>query len=189
MVDLERALLSQGSELLAGRRTVDVGRDEEGMVAGLGQPAPELGGGRGLARPLQPRHEDDGGQAGRCLQPLGLRPSEQLHHLVPHHPDHGLRGSQAPQDILARRADAHALEELLDDLEVDVGLEQREPDVAQGGVHVRLGEGAVAAQAAEDALELFAERIEHDLVDLKKAAGVAADTPPYGALPRGQGNE
>ena len=34
--------------------------------------------------------------------------------------------------------DAHALEELLDDLEVDVGLEQGQADLAQGGVDVRL---------------------------------------------------
>ena len=189
VVDLEGVLVAEGAELLARGRTVHVGRDEQRVVAGLDQPAPQLGRRRGLARALQPGHEDHGREAGRRLQTPGLRPSHQLHHLVPHHADHGLGGSQALQDILAGCARAHALEELLDDLEMDVGLEQGETDVAQRDVDVRLREGPVAAEVAEDALELVAERVEHDLADLKKAAGVAADTPPTSALPRGQGNE
>ena len=38
--------------------------------------------------------------------------------------------------------------ELLDDLEVDVGLEQRQADLAHRGVDVLLGQRAVAADAA-----------------------------------------
>ena len=52
------------------------------------------------------------------------------------------------------------LEELLDDLEVDVGLEQGEADLAQGGVDVGLGEGPLAAQRPKDPLELVAQSFE-----------------------------
>ena len=44
-------------------------------------------------------------------------------------------------------------DELLDDLEVDVGLEQREADLAQGDVEVGLGDLRLAAQALGDALQ------------------------------------
>ena len=51
--------------------------------------------------------------------------------------------------------------ELLDDLEVDVGLEQREADLAHRLVDVVLGQRAALADARERALELLRERIEH----------------------------
>ena len=44
---------------------------------------------------------------------------------------------------------AHPGDEVLDDLEVDVRLEQREADLAHGGVDVGLGDPAAAGQAAE----------------------------------------
>ena len=43
-----------------------------------------------------------------------------------------LAGREALQDFLAQRPLAHVGDELLDHLEVDVGLEQRETDLAHG---------------------------------------------------------
>ena len=51
--------------------------------------------------------------------------------------------------------------ELLDDLEVDVGLEQREADLAHRGVDVVLGQRAAAADVGERGLELLGEGVEH----------------------------
>ena len=51
--------------------------------------------------------------------------------------------------------------ELLDDLEVDVGLEQREADLAHRRVDVVLGQRAAAADAGEGRLELLGEGVEH----------------------------
>ena len=44
-------------------------------------------------------------------------------------------------------------DEVLDDLEVDVRLEQREPDLAQRDVEVALGDLGLAAQTTRDALQ------------------------------------
>ena len=55
----------------------------------------------------------------------------------------------------------HAGDEVLDDLEVDVGLEQREADLAHRLVDGVLVEPPGAAEVAEGALEPVGERVEH----------------------------
>ena len=52
-------------------------------------------------------------------------------------------------------------DELLDDAEVDVGLEQREAHLAHGAGERLLVEDTAPAEVAEGALELVAERVEH----------------------------
>ena len=47
------------------------------------------------------------------------------------------------------------LDELLDDAEMDVGLEQRDADLAQRGFHVFRREFPFAAQVLENPLQLF----------------------------------
>ena len=51
--------------------------------------------------------------------------------------------------------------ELAHDRQGHVGLEQREADLAQGGVEVVVGEVALAAQLLEDSVEPIAETFEH----------------------------
>ena len=53
------------------------------------------------------------------------------------------------------------LDEFGDDVEVDVGFEQGEADLAQGFGDVLFGEGALAAEGFEGALELFCEVFKH----------------------------
>ena len=60
-----------------------------------------------------------------------------------------LRRRQALEDFLIDRAIAHAIDERLDDLEVDVRLEQRHPDLAQRGFDGLLREAGLAPQRAE----------------------------------------
>ena len=52
-------------------------------------------------------------------------------------------------DLCALRPLADVADELLDDVEVDVRLEQREPDLAGGGVDVGVGQPGLAPQVAE----------------------------------------
>jgi hypothetical protein len=59
------------------------------------------------------------------------------------------------------RALAHLGDELLHDLEVDVRLEQREPDLAHGLRDRLLVEAALAAEVAKGVLELVGEGVEH----------------------------
>ena len=72
-----------------------------------------------------------------------------------------LAGGEALEDVLAERTLLHRGGEVPRDLEVDVGLEEREADLAH-----RLGDGllveaAAPAEAAERSLQLVGERVEH----------------------------
>ena len=137
VVHLQAGLLAQRAELLAGGGTVDVRGDQQRMVAALHQPARQLGRGGGLARALQARPSAPP-RAGReaAWRRGGFAAAQQRDHLVAHHADDRLGGREALEDLLAHGPDAHPLEELLGHLEVDVGLEQGQADLAQGGVDV-----------------------------------------------------
>jgi hypothetical protein len=75
--------------------------------------------------------------------------------------DHLLTGIQALKNLGAHGPLADARHEVLDHAEVDVGLEQGEPDLAQRGIDVRFGHPAAAGQAAEDASKSVGKIIEH----------------------------
>ena len=68
-----------------------------------------------------------------------------------------LRRREALHDLGAERALLDVRHELAHDLEVDVGLEQRQADLAHGGVDVLGGELAVALEALHDALQAVGE--------------------------------
>ena len=71
-------------------------------------------------------------------------------------------GVEALQHVLRRaRAPCTPRDEVLDDLEVDVGLEQREADLAHRLRDRLLVEAAAAAEVAEGRLELVGEGVEH----------------------------
>ena len=63
-------------------------------------------------------------------------------------------GERADEHLFAHRLDLDVLDELFDDPEVDVGLEQRHADFAQGALHVLGRELPFAAQVLEDPLQL-----------------------------------
>ena len=65
------------------------------------------------------------------------------------------------EDVLPERALPHRADELLDDLEVDVGLEEREADLARGARDGLLVEAGLAPEVAEGVLEPVCERVEH----------------------------
>ena len=64
--------------------------------------------------------------------------------------------TSAPRRPLLDRGDERA-----DDGQRDVGLEQRDPDLAGGGVDVGFGQPALAAQRREDLVEPVGEGVEH----------------------------
>ena len=72
-----------------------------------------------------------------------------------------LAGRQALEDLVADGLLADARDEVLDDLEVDVRLEQREADLAHGGIDVGLADPAAAGQVAERLAQPLAEGVEH----------------------------
>ena len=100
------------------------------------------------------------GRLRRRLQaPFGI--AEERHHLVADDLDDLLRGRQAAQHVLPHRPVADAVDEGLDDLEVDVRLEQREPNLAQRGLDQVFGETALPAKRLENVLQACAEGVKH----------------------------
>ena len=152
MMDLLPRLLADLLKLLAGRRPVDVGRDQQRVMAAGLQPAPELGGGGGLAGALEAGHEHDRGRLRRDLDLHRSAAPQEGDHLVAHDPQDRLVGAEALQDVLAGRLLAHSVEELLDHPEVHVGFEQGEANLSERRIHVGFGQSALTTQRPEDAL-------------------------------------
>ena len=73
-----------------------------------------------------------------------------------------LARAQAGQDLRADRLLADPADEVLHDLEVDVGLEQRQPDLAHRRIDVGLADAAAAGQAGERLAQSIAEGVEHE---------------------------
>ena len=96
------------------------------------------------------------GRACDARQPA-LRVAEQRQHLVAHDAHDLLRGRQALEHVLIDGAIAHPVDERLDDLEVDVGLEERHADLAQRRLDGLLRQASFAAKGAEDSLQSIAE--------------------------------
>ena len=153
-------LLAEHRELLDRRRTPDVGRHHQRVAAVAGEQPRQLGARRRLARALQAEQQDDARRGGRRRQ-AAARVAEQRQHLVAHDADDLLGRRQALQDVVVDRPIADAIDERLDDLEVDVGLEQRHANLAQRDLDRLLGEAGLAADLAEDVLEALAEGFEH----------------------------
>ena len=81
---------------------------------------------------------------------------------------------QAPHDVLAERARLHAGDEVLDDLEVDVGFEQREADLAHRARDHLFVQLSAAPERAQSRVQLVAKGVEHrsDSVETRRF-------PPY----------
>ena len=98
-----------------------------------------------------------------------------------------LAGGQALEDLGADGPLADAGDEVLDDLEVDVGLEEAEPDLAHRGVDVGLADAAAAGQVGEGLAQAVAEGVEHGWVRLRSGsqAGVPRPRRDGGRVVRG----
>ena len=92
---------------------------------------------------------------------LGVAAAHERDELLVHDLHDLLRRREALHDLGAERALLDVRDELAHDLEVDVGLEQRQADLAHGGVDVLGGELAVALEALHDPLEAVGECVEH----------------------------
>jgi flavin-binding protein dodecin len=85
-----------------------------------------------------------------------------------HDPHDLLARRQTLRDVLAERALLDAGDKVLDDGEVDVGLEEREADLARGTRDVLVREATAAAEVAERRLELVGKRVEHRPVSVAR---------------------
>ena len=93
------------------------------------------------------------GRLGGILEARGVL-AEDVDELVVDDLDDLLGGERAVATCVAEGAGADVLDEFGDDVEVDVGLEEGEADLAEGVGDVLVGDGALAAEVFEGALEL-----------------------------------
>ena len=100
------------------------------------------------------------GGCGRHGEPVSGA-AEQLDQLVAHDLDDLLPRRQRLEDVLADGLLADALDEALDDLEVDVGFEEGHAHLAEGLVDILLRQPAVAAEPVEDTREASGQAVEH----------------------------
>ena len=161
-------LFAQHRELLLRCGTFHVERRHQHLaLVAFGQALGDLGRGRRLARPLEPdQHDRD---RGRRIEVDRLRfAAEGLDQRIVDDLDHHLAGLDRLHDRRAHGLRARAVDERAHDLERDVGLEQRAPDLAHRHVDVLLGEGAAAGQFIQYAGELFGQALEHGLLLLRR---------------------
>ncbi len=145
-------LLSELLELVDGGRALQVGGDEGRRMPFLAQEQRELGGRCRLPRALEAR-EQDHGRRPPGEGDLGASAPHQVGQLLVDDLHDLLAGGEALGQLQAERARLHARDEVLDDLEVDVRLEERETDLAHRLRDGFLVELAAAADLAEGALE------------------------------------
>ena len=114
----------------------------------------------GFTRALQAYHHNHCGGLGRNFQ-LGLGAAHETGELLVDDLDHLLTGEQGLHDLGTHGALGNDLDEVLDHLEVDVGLQQSELDLAHTRLDVGLGQGALTAEFLKGLIQLFAETLKH----------------------------
>jgi len=150
--DRHGVLLGQRAQLLDGGRALEVGADQQRVAALLLEPAGQLGRAGGLARALEAGHEDDGRRL-RGVRDADRLAAQGLDQLLVDDVDDLLRRVQRLVQVGADATLADAGHQVADDLEVDVGLEQRQADLAQDLVDLGLVEAATPTEPLEDAFE------------------------------------
>ena len=159
-VDGDPGALTHDLELLDRVRALQVGGDEHRALALVLEPQRELGGERGLSGALEAGQHDHGRRGLREPQPPGLA-AEDPDELLVDDLDDLLGGVQRLADLGAAGALLDRRDEVLDHGQRDVGLEQRQPDLAPGGVDVGLGQPPLAAEVLEGVGETIRKRGEH----------------------------
>ena len=151
-MDSQPGVPREHRKLLDGRGTPHVGGDQKRMPALAGQPTPQLGGRRGLARTLQSDQQHYLRPGGGGREPrAGL--AEELQQFVANDGDDLLGRGEAVEHRPFGGPIANPIDEGLDDLEVDVRLEQRQPDLPQRTLDRLRRQPHLAAQRPEHILQ------------------------------------
>jgi hypothetical protein len=167
-VDGNAHLAAELDELIDRGRALQVGGDERRLLTVALQEKRQLAGRRRLAGALETREQN---RRRRALRERDLRGAgaHQRRQLLVHDLHDLLPRGQALLDVLAERPFADLSHELFDDVEVDVGLEQREPHLAHGTGDRLVVQRAAALEVAERALQLVGEGVEHGLLSVVAA--------------------
>ena len=158
-VDRDVESSTKRHELLDRRGPIGVRGHEQGLATLAHDPARQLGRRRRLARALQADHGDDRRRAAVAERPVA-RAEDGRQLLVDDLHDH-LAGVRVLDDLAAHGALADPGDELLHDLVVDVGFEEREAHLAHRDVDIGLGDAAAAGEVGEGQPEAIGQGVEH----------------------------
>src|SRR5438128_1470951 len=86
-------------------------------------------------------------------------------------------GGQTLENFLSDGFLTNPLDEVLDDLEVDVGFEQCQTDLFQGFCDILFGEHPRTAQFFKNLFEFFAKRIQHSVTKEKGNRSLPVRSP------------
>ena len=154
-------LLRQGLQLIDRRRAVDVATDQQRFLAlTLLEMSRELGGRRGLARPLQTGKQDDNWGTVIELQ-LGRVFAQYTDQFLIDDLDQNLARGQAGRDFASHRPLANLIDEPLDDRKGNIGIEQGRAHLTQRLLDVFLGKARLAPQLHQGSVEAFGQIFEH----------------------------
>ncbi len=147
-------------QLLARGGTIDVNRDQHGPMSALLEPVRQLARGGGLTGTLQAGHQHDRRRLRGELQ-LGRVFAQDVDQFVADDLDHLLGRRERGQNFLADSLLADVVDEFLDDLEVDVGFQQRHADFFERFADVFFGQRALSAQVLKCTLQFICKVFKH----------------------------
>ncbi len=109
---------------------------------------------------MQAGHEDDrGGLRGKFE--AGCVAAQELDELVADDLDDLLGGRKCRKHFASNGFHADVFDELVDDIEVDVGLEHGDANLFQSLIHVFFGERALPPKVFEGPLQFFCKVLKH----------------------------
>ena len=151
-VDLDADLAAEDLQLVDGRRTVDVARNEQHLTSLLRlDVGRELAREGRLARALETGDEDDGRRPFEA--DVRGRAAHELGQLVAHDLGEHLPGFHGFQHVLTQRLLLHRVGEGLGHLVVDVGVDERPADLLERLGDVDLGDAPFALEYLERPFE------------------------------------
>jgi len=158
-VDRNPDLATDDFELVDRGGTIHVAGHELDLLAVAFEQQRELARRSGFAAAVQTDQHDDG--RFRLEREFGNAAAEQFDELVVDDLDHLLTGGHAFDHLLADALGPDSLDELRGDLDIYVGVEQREADFPHRFGDIGFGKGALPTQFSEHVMQLVAERFEH----------------------------
>src|ERR1700689_3859534 len=141
-------------------------------MSALFEPRRELAAGGRFAGALQSRHKNDGGRLRSEFEACRVF-AEELDQLVANDLDDLLRRRERGKYLGANGFGADVLDEFVDDVEVDVGVELGDADFAEGFADVFFSERALAAECLEGPLQFFCKVLKH-----RSVLSVSPHLPP-----------
>jgi hypothetical protein len=152
-------LFAEGFQLVHSGRAIDVGGHEQRRAGLFVEQTREFAAGSRFARSMQTDHHNATGIAAESQR--GIGGTEKVDQFIVDDLDDLLTGLNALDDLLAEGLDFDLLDKIPGDLEIDIRVQERHADIAEGIRYIGLRDFAQSAEVAEGVLQFLAQGIEH----------------------------